>query len=259
MPEADTSTDLRMELAMQRLGLAAEMGGVMSFSIHEELRLALRDAALERPPPGYAKVSVHQLRAAHKEFWNQLSIRCEGKVAAVGGVKPLDALVPAVLASRQFEACLKYLPELAAQAKAAGHHSEGSAGAPGAAPGHAQPKKLSRADRKRRQLERAADVAHAEERAKVQKMQQQQPGQSRAQSSKGGGKGSNVAMPKLLLSLGCVAKTPTTVAECEPNESICYGYNLPGGCTNAPPGGKCGRGMHVCAKCLKKHPAIGNH
>ena len=51
--EVDTSTDLRVELALQRLGLAADMGGVLSFHVHEELRLALREATLETPPPGY--------------------------------------------------------------------------------------------------------------------------------------------------------------------------------------------------------------
>ena len=45
--EVDTSTDLRVELALQHLGLAADMGGVLSFSKHEDLRLAFQRAKLE--------------------------------------------------------------------------------------------------------------------------------------------------------------------------------------------------------------------
>ncbi len=44
-------------------------------------------------------------------------------------------------------------------------------------------------------------------------------------------------------------------------ERICFAYNL-GGCSLAPPGGKCPKGLHVCAEpgCeqahgLKDHPA----
>ena len=74
--EADTSTDLRVELALQRLGLAADMGGVLSLSKHEDLRIALRSAKLEVPPFEHERSS----HATRKEFWNQLSLRAEGKV-----------------------------------------------------------------------------------------------------------------------------------------------------------------------------------
>ena len=165
--EVDTSTDLRVELALQRLGLAADMGGVLSFAQHEEMRLALRDASLETPPPGYAKVSIHQLRRAHKEFWNQLSLRSEGKVAAVGGVRPLDALVPQVIASRQFEACLKYLPQLpSVGARDASNPSKNTAET-------GKPAKLSRSERKRKQIEKAVEAARVDVRAKFPR---QRPG-----------------------------------------------------------------------------------
>ena len=254
MQDADTSTGLKIELAMQRLGLAADMGGVMSFAVHEDLRLALRDAALETPPPGYARISTHQLRAAHKEFWNQLSLQSEGKVAPVGGVKPLDALVPSVLSCRQFEACLKYMPELP---RASGSGDGGKA----TNPSTAASARSNRAEKRRRQLERAADAARAEERAKVQRAQPQ--GQQQQQlkgKSKGKGKGvSGGQMPRILLNLGCVSKTPASGRGYEANENICFAYNCPGGCTHAVAGGKCARGLHICAKCFEQHHAVGNH
>ena len=116
---ADVSTGLRVELALQRLGLAADMGGVLSFAKHEDLRLTLQCAALEEPPSGCARISLEQARCARKEFLNQMSVRAEDRNAAVGGVKPLDALVDQVLASRQFMAHLMYLPAPAAHKQAA--------------------------------------------------------------------------------------------------------------------------------------------
>ena len=94
-----------------------------------------------------------------------MAIKCEGKVAAIGGVKPLDALAPEALASRQFEACLKYLPLGAEVGKAQS-----------SAPGQQAPpqreetgKPLTKGQKRRTQLERAAQTARAEERDKFQR------------------------------------------------------------------------------------------
>ena len=54
--EAHTSTDLRVELALQRLALAAGVGGVLSLSKHEDFRVALQSAKLEVPPSEHARV-----------------------------------------------------------------------------------------------------------------------------------------------------------------------------------------------------------
>ena len=51
---ANVSTDLRVEFALQRFGLDADVGGVLSFAKHEDLHLTLQRAALEVPPYGYA-------------------------------------------------------------------------------------------------------------------------------------------------------------------------------------------------------------
>ena len=38
-------------------------------------------------------------------------------------------------------------------------------------------------------------------------------------------------------------------------QPICYGFNLPSGCSHAAPGGKCGKGLHVCCRpgCQEPH------
>ena len=63
------------------LALAADMGGVLSLSKHEDLRVALQSAKLEVPPSEHGRVWTQQSGNAHEEFWNQLSLRAEGKVA----------------------------------------------------------------------------------------------------------------------------------------------------------------------------------
>ena len=252
--EADTTTDLRVELAMQRLALAADMGQVMSFEKHEEMRLLFQKARLEVPPPGYAKVSWAQVQKAHKEVWAQLAVLCEGKVAPVGGVKPLDGYLTQVLVSRQVQACLMYLPAPAGKPPSA--DSQPGPG-PGNAGGGGGKAKLTKAERKRKQLEKAADLARAEERAKHARYQDQPPGGGHQQKGKGkGGKygkgaGGSPPIPKALYDLGCVAR--------QGEQPICFAYNLPGGCPNAAAGGRCPKGLHICAKCFLTHAAVGNH
>ena len=101
--EADTSTDMRVELALQRLELAAEMGGVLSFSKHDDLVLAVQRANIGGPTCQVRVSLKKQARRAHKEFWTQLSFRAERKVAVIGGVELSD-----VSASREFQPCFMY-------------------------------------------------------------------------------------------------------------------------------------------------------
>ena len=179
---ADVSTELRVELSLQRLGLAAAMGGVLSFAKHEDLRLTLQRAALVVPPSGYARISLEQTRCAHKEFWNQMSVRAEGRLAAVGGVKPLDALLDKVFASRQFMAHLMYLPTPAAHKQSAS-----SSFASGGPPNVPASKRFSKAEKKRKHIEQAAELAITDERAKMQKVQKPPQGQHKGASPDGFG------------------------------------------------------------------------
>ena len=108
----------------------------------EDLRLTLHRAKLPD-----TRASPHSsLRNAHKELCNQLSLRAEGKVAA--RMKPLGELVPVW----QFQALLMYLPTLqgkAAASTSSNAQSPQSAAAGGQAP---DPKKLTKAERNRKQL-----------------------------------------------------------------------------------------------------------
>ena len=87
----------------------------------------------------------------------------------------------------------------------------------------------------------------------LNRVKKQRSAGSSDRGGKGDGKGdksrrdrkSNQPMPK-----GLSGKSSRTAA----GDSICFGFNL-GSCTGAAPGGKCNRGMHVCAEpgCEKPH------
>ena len=62
----------------------------------------------------------------------------------------------------------------------------------------------------------------------------------------GATKKTNFAVPKELV--GKLHQTPK-------GHRLCWSFNLPCGCQDAKPGGKCARGLHLCAEpgCLKPH------
>ena len=64
---------------------------------------------------------------------------------------------------------------------------------------------------------------------------------------KGKGKGK---VPHQIMKLGGVGKNPD-------GENICYSYNC-SQCNGAPDGGRCKKGLHICAKCFGKH-SIQDH
>ncbi|CAE7834880.1 unnamed protein product [Symbiodinium necroappetens] len=63
---------------------------------------------------------------------------------------------------------------------------------------------------------------------------------------KKGAKRTNFSVPKELI--GKAHQTPK-------GHRLCWGFNLPCGCKDAKPGGKCAKGLHLCAEpgCLKPH------
>ena len=220
---ADLSTDLRAELAFQRLGLATDMAGLMSFKCHEEMRLTLQQARLEDPPPGYARISLHQVLNAHKEFWVQMSLQAAGKLTPMDGLCPLDDFAPAVLVSRKFTLCLNNLP-----ASVTGRQAQPSGGTGSGSTSQQANQRQTKAQKKRKALE--ARVAEQVEQARGEECVKAAR-TSTQPNSRSGSKGTKVrtaALPKQLIQLGCTS----AVRDGEP---ICFAYNLDG-CARAQPG-----------------------
>ena len=107
----------------------------------------------------------------------------------------------------------------------------------------------TRNQRKRKALE--ARVAAQVERAKEEERAKAARAAGGARDKgKGKDKGKGFSLPQALVRLGCSSHRN--------GDPICYAYNL-GGCTHTAPGGRCGRGLHVCAKCFELHSATEKH
>ncbi len=218
---ADLATDLKVDLALRRRGLALEMADAMSWECHEKLREELMSALARRQPPGYGQISVAQIRKADEEaFAIMAKHTCKG-IKKVDGKRPMDASVDTIMAHRDFNLALQPLPGRG--------HAE-------AAQGYAKSERHEPAAKKQKQ--------------QGQQYQGQQPtprkgegkgkGKAKGKSDKGGGKGK---LPPQLKVSGAAASDPE-------GNPICFAYNMQG-CSAAPPGGRCPRGRHICilSKC----------
>lgn len=225
-PKANAGSDLMLRYALQRRGLALEIASVCEYHTHELWVQVLLDALLLTPPPGYAKVSMNQLRTADEKIWQILARECRAGLRwGSGQAPPFDTALKKAIFDPEVRLLLLPLPS-APQAPQTTSRPQ--------LPGDG----LSRNQRKK---------LHKRERA-------QQKGDGKGQQppakhQKGEGKGkSNFEL--------MAGKARSTTA----GEPICFNFNIRG-CPNAQPGGKCPRGWHVCAEpgCQKSHPMNEHH
>ena len=218
-------SDLQLYNLFVRRGIACEMGGVMSFTTHQQLSTRLLTDLNEPPPPGYERITYTQIRAADLKAWQLLSRATQDGIADVGnGRTNVDDAMAAVLADVRFTMLL--LPKQAAVRGA----EEG-------------PPRKRRAKGKCKDYDKHEDQpwyqpAKAPEGGKGGKGKK---GKKAAGEKAKGGKGKKgkrgPTMPAELV--GGVAFTDN-------NEAICFSYNCAAGCTRAADSGVCQRGEHVC-------------
>ena len=244
---ADTRTDFMLMCALRRRAISLEMADVADFETMERVTDVLLRELHRAPPPGYAKVSLEQLRRADLELFRQLAELCrEGVRRGPDGRRPFDAHIPDIIISPQFRYLLMPLPGAPPGRTATSDDVTGSSSDRRDAKRLHQSVQDLRAENKRLRLQSASSSSYSH-----------QP--SGGKGSKGGGrgkgrdKGSNraIRMPTPL-----IGKSNLTPA----GEPICFSYNLAIGCTQASPGAKCPRGWHVCAEpgCHASH-SITHH
>ena len=253
-PLADVSTAYHIHLALTRRGIAAELAGVLSFMVHEDLRNTLMNALIDVPPDSrYQRLSLEHVREVDSFVWSQLVKEASQEIRADGGlgVPPLDELMKKVLQSH--EVAMRLLPLAKGGGGSAGNKGKGgssskrevgdSSGEEGdCGPGSGRVSK--------RQWHRAVKKARIEGEKSVRKLDQLKASKA-ARSGEAEGKGKGKAfnpLPKPLV--GGVAVTPD-------GKRLCYGFNL-NECKDASPGEKCGRGWHSCTRvgCHGPHSAL---
>jgi len=226
--EARTDTDYLLRCALQRRGLALDVGRICRYETHE-LWVAVLFSELTRTPiPGIGKVTIPILHRADRELWRRIAEDCRhGVRPTADGAMPVDVSIRRLIYDPAVRLLLMPLP---ASAPARSQNSSGNESAD------------SKAQKRVRQLEQ--EVANLK-RAKAD-------GGGRGSGGSGRGKGGGKQTKK-------EGKMPTELlgkaSRTRGGEPICFNFNL-GGCDKAPPGGRCSRGLHVCAEpgCEKPGP-----
>ena len=226
MAGACGSLDINVDLALRRRGLALAMADVLAYEVHEKLREELVSTLLEKPPPGYCRVSVEQVRKADEIVFYLLGRECPDGIKRAGGARPLDSAMTAAMSNRRFQLALQPL-----QAGTKRHDGE----PPATATGDAGPtRSAQKRERKKRKVEES--IAAASGRAQSSGGQSQPAGPFGGGNGKG--KGRSAALPLAL-------RVPGADAADEDGHPICFQFNL-GGCPAAVHGGRCPKGRHVC-------------
>ena len=220
-PKTDAGTDLLLRYALQRRGLALEIACVCDYHTHELWVQILMDALLESPPPGYAKLSMNQLRMADEKVWQLVGRMCRAGLRwGPGESPPFDAALKKVIYDPSVRLLLMPLPPLSSTSSSSGNPPPPSGDG------------LSRTQRKKLAKQRAV--------AKTP------PPPAKLAKANGKGKDRPVSNDQAMS-----GKCRNTTA----GDPICFNYNIRG-CPNAQPGAKCPRGWHLCAEqgCQKAHP-----
>ena len=226
---ADTSTDLKLMQALTRRGMAFHMAHLMNFATHEKLKhLLMEELAREPPSNEWAWVSVTQLARADREIFRLLGEACRSGLGPnASGVRPLDACMDRVLDTTSVRVMLLHMPAAGSKRTVTDTSAvRSSAGSETGTGKSAQAKKRAR--------KAAAKIAAPPP--------PPQHAAKRPQGAKAASKGGSNFVPMPAALRGLNAKTPD-------GSSICFAYNLPGGCNTS----SCQKGKHVCAKCFGPH------
>ena len=235
VPPADCSTDHKVRCALRRRAISTDVANLISFDVLEEWHGILFYELDAEVPPGYQKVNIEQLRLADREIFKRAADSTNSIRPDASGARPLDKIFQNLAQSTTIR--LRLAPLRSASAS-----GSGGSGLPSPSASRNQEIVQESSLRKRVLELENQNKQLREDRDKRRRDQGQ--GYPTAKG-KGDGKGKKQKLtqsrPAPLRDFSC--KTPS-------NDKICYDFNLKdGGCPGAPPGGRCARGVHVCAQC----------
>ena len=129
----DTSTDLQLQWALQRRGLAFDQCGLMSHSVHEVWVQQLLGQLTREAPTGFARVTASQVVRADRELFTLTAQEIQGPLQPdVRGEMPMDKKMTELRTDPRVTMFLLPLPKSAAKDsdKPAASTSTPKAGAP---------------------------------------------------------------------------------------------------------------------------------
>ena len=88
---ADLSTDLKVQNAFVRRGLACEQAGILTYETHEKIRHAFMAHLGRQPPPQFKAPDIGAVLRADKELWMKAFDKCKSNIRVDAmGQFPLD-------------------------------------------------------------------------------------------------------------------------------------------------------------------------
>ena len=88
---ADLSTDLKVQNAFVRRGLAGEQAGIFTYETHEKVRHAFMAHMTRTAPPGFKSPDIGAVLRADRELWMKAFERCRSNIRVdASGAFPLD-------------------------------------------------------------------------------------------------------------------------------------------------------------------------
>ena len=219
-----TTTELETVNAFRRRALAFDLVKCCGFHTMNTYHSELFEHIHQAPPPGYAAVSLAQILRADRAAWVMIAEKITSLKRGPQGALPLEVEIQKALTHPTVSFHLLPLPTKAAST----------------AP---KPEKPAPKRDRSRTPPKGSPTKPAGNPGK---------GQGKGKGRKGSnkkGRGPNV--PK-----GLINKSLQTDA----GERLCWAFNLEKGCPDAPAGGKCARGLHLCTEpgCQKPH-SMQNH
>ena len=217
---ADTTSDLKWKLGMDRRGLAYDQASILSHAVHTRWISTLIQHKHRTPPPDYRFVSWQQLHTADAELF-MIAAQCAraGIRPDSRGEKPLDALFTSLMTDARITFFLMPMP------KGSGAASSSAADSPAVANVPAQ-------QQQQRGSKRELPKQH-------QQQQQQQP-MKKDKKGKGKGKNDKKRRPTIAQD-GSMTHTRS-------GKPLCTDFNG-GGCrAGAMVAGlnECAKGLHLC-------------
>ena len=222
-PSADLTTDLKLQQALFRRGVACEIAQLMTYASHDRIvQLLLRELHHE-VPPGYKAITYAQVLRADVEIFRRMAELTRGGLEPNDrGELPTDRVIPGILLEQRVLMLLSPLPSGAAVAA-------GPATAGAAADAAAEPE----VPRKPKPMPKTRVQPKAKPKAK--------PSSRPIDSSDPKGKRT---LPKGLVGGSRNSK----------GEPYCFASNTQGkGCPDAAVGERCAKGWHCCMICGGNH------
>ena len=99
---ADLSTDLKVQNAFVRRGLACEQAGLLTYETHERIRHSFMSHMTRTPPPGFRAPDIAAVLRADRELWMKSFEVCKSNLrVGSDGQHPLDKAMLALYTSAE--------------------------------------------------------------------------------------------------------------------------------------------------------------